>query len=81
MIKLPERETYIANAILGCLRKWKRECRPAPFYITDEDLDYLENWAAGLWNTYEGVVEIAQRSGIPIEIQPSKIKSDINHGI
>lgn len=77
-VTMPDRETFLANALLGALRTWKsdndRGNSQRPWYVTNEDLDQLEEWIAGLWEMHERQVEHLRRSGIEvIPEQPSKI--------
>ena len=81
-IKLPERETYLANAILSTLHTWKRhhdapyQPRAVPWIVTSEDLQQLEEWAASLWETWQRNHDMLERSGFEIIEQPSVVSSN-----
>lgn len=73
MQKLPEREPWIANALLKCLRRWELEAKPGPFIVTIEDLDYLEQWAAGLYESWKRAEQVYDENNFPWCIRPVRI--------
>jgi hypothetical protein len=83
VIRLPERETYLANAILSTLKNWKRhhgaryegKAYTPPWYVEDCDLKQLEEFAASLWETWQRSEDRAIADGHLIKQQPSKVGS------
>jgi len=76
-ITLPERETYLAGAILKALRKWKADNDRTPhrlWIVTDTDLDCLEAWAIDLWETHQKSQDALRRDGFEITFQPSSLQ-------
>lgn len=78
-VTMPDRETFLANALLSALRTWKRDNDrqgngKRPWIVTDGDLNQLESWIADLWETHERQVQSLQASGITVApSQPSRI--------
>ncbi len=73
MQTLRDKEPFIANGVIGCLRKWKERCGPAPMIVTDEDIDQLVEWAAGLNNAWESAKAVYVTAGVPYRIVPEQI--------
>lgn len=78
VIKLPNRETYLATGILRTLREWHRtydrQCNGhgSRLPLAMMDIDQLETWCAGLLKTWDSTREMMERSGFEvIEKQPS----------
>ena len=73
MTSLPEKEPFIANAILNCLRRWERDAKPCPFVMTLEDLDSLEEWSRTLHEHWDRAAEVYKEHGFPLRIRPVRI--------
>ena len=73
MNTLRDKEPFIANGVIGCLRKWKERCAPAPMIVTDEDIDQLVEWAAELHDAWENAKAVYVSNGIPYKIIPEQI--------
>lgn len=77
-ITLPEREPYVAGIILQCLREWKRHSdkvyRRGMWIVTDEDLDFLEEFTDRLNKIWRRTQTMFENNGFKIEIkkQPSR---------
>ena len=71
--KLREKEPFIANAIIRCLRTWKERCHPGPMIVTEEDVEQLAQWAAELNASWEWVKEFNIEHGFPYRIVPKQI--------
>lgn len=63
----------MTNAVLNCLRRWERESGPGPFIVTLEDLDYLEQWAAGLYESWKKCKLFYEDHDFPWCIRPVRI--------
>ncbi len=74
MSKLPEKEPFIANAIIRTLRIWRKRNRPAPMIVTSEDIDHLADWAADLYETYLKTEKFFEEHGFPLKKIPTQIK-------
>ncbi len=74
MARLHDKEPWIANAIIRCLRVWKERHGPAPMIVTDADIDQLEAWARKLHETWELSKEHFNVLNIPITIIPTKVE-------
>lgn len=74
MQRLQDKEPWIANAIIRCLRTWKQRHGPAPMIVTDEDIDQLETWARELHEAWEMSKEHFNVLDIPVTILPTKIE-------
>ena len=72
--KLPEKEPFIANAVLRTLRIWRERSLPAPMYVSDEDIDALADWAADLHKKYVETEEFYREHGFPLRKIPTQIK-------
>jgi len=76
MQKFHDKEPWIANAIIRCLRVWKLRHGPAPMIVTDEDIDQLEAWARSMHELWEMSREHFNVLDIPVRIVPVKIERD-----
>ncbi len=74
MARLPDKEPWIANAVIRCLWVWRERHGPAPMIVTDEDIDQLETWARGLHTSWEMSKEHFNVLNIPVTIIPTKIE-------
>ena len=73
MIGLPDKEPWLANALLNCLRRWERESGPGPWYVTVEDLDHLTEWIKTLDASWERTREFYREHNFPYQIRPVEI--------
>jgi len=73
MTSLPDKEPHIANAIIRCLRTWKKRHGPAPMIVTYEDIDQLEAWAKNMHELWEMSKEHFNVLDMPVEIIPTQI--------
>ena len=73
MTSQPEKEPFIANAIIKCLRKWNERQGPGPMIVTDEDIDQLEEWAKSMHESWEMTREHFNACNIPVKIIPKQI--------
>lgn len=71
--RLPEREAFVASAILRCLRQWQAAWGPAPFFLTSADLDHLESWAARLHRAWDETDACLKRDGFEVKEYPVKV--------
>ena len=72
--KLREKEPFIANAIIRCLRTWRERNLPAPLIVTEEDVEQLAQWAAELDMQWEWVKEFNIKNDFPYKIVPEQIR-------
>ncbi len=72
--QLPEPEGWLAKCAIDCLRKWKVEWGPTPFYLKPEDIDHLEQWLEDLRKAWISTAKSLRRNGIIVEEYPIKIK-------
>lgn len=79
-MRLPEPQTFIADAVLRTLRKWHDDFKAAthptaPWYVAQMDLDQLEQYAANLWDAWQSSKEALESAGLEIVIdQPSRLQ-------
>ncbi len=74
MNKLHEKEPFIANALIRCLRTWKKRNHPRELILHDEDIDQLADWAKALGETWELTKKFYEEHGFPYKIVPRKIR-------
>jgi len=74
MDQMQDKEPWIANAIIRCLRVWRERHGLAPMIVTDEDIDQLEAWARELHESWEWSKKHFNVLNIPVRIIPTKIK-------
>jgi hypothetical protein len=74
MNKLPEKEPYIANSIIRCLRVWKIRSHPRQLIIHSEDIDQLVEWAKDLNEKWESNKKWHEEHGFPYKIVPKQIR-------
>ena len=72
--KLREKEPFLANTIIRCLRTWRKRNLPAPMIITEEDIEQLAQWAAELNTTWEWTKEFHIEHDFPYKIIPEQIR-------
>ena len=68
-----KRDDYVSNAILSCLRNWKKmhdsryhgKSFIPPWYVADCDLDQLEEWAKHLGEVWDRTQDIPEPSQEP----------------
>ncbi len=72
-MKLHEKEPYIANGIIQCLRTWRERNLPAPMIITEEDIEQLAGWADNLHRSWEWTHQFHIDQGMSSEIIPEPI--------
>ncbi len=72
-MKLHEKEPFIANGIIQCLRTWRERKLPAPMIITEEDIEQLAEWADKLHKSWEWTRNFNIEHGMLNEIIPEPI--------
>jgi len=72
-MRLREKEPFVANGVLQCLRTWRERCEPGPFVLTAEDIEQLAEWAAKLNESWEWAYTLNKEAGGPLTIFPERI--------